>query len=109
MVRVVGHGVQADVHEAGVQAMVQAGRQATVLVPVCFQLGGDVDVSPLREPRPPEDQPGRVMQPVAVQCVALVDHRGDPRAPDQHVVVDQVAVRYVALIRQASASSRSRA
>lgn len=55
-VGVVGHGVQADVQQIGPQAVVEARRQAAGLCPVTFQLGGDVDVLPLREPGPPEDQ-----------------------------------------------------
>jgi hypothetical protein len=35
-------------HQACPQAMVQAGRQATVQFPVLFQLGGDVDALPVR-------------------------------------------------------------
>jgi hypothetical protein len=48
---VVAHGIQADVHQAGMQPMVQIGRDATVLVPMGSQLAADVDGLPLRVPR----------------------------------------------------------
>jgi hypothetical protein len=57
------------VYQARVKAVVQAGRRAVVLIPVPFQLDGDVDVLPPREPRPPKDQSRCVIQRVAMHRI----------------------------------------
>jgi hypothetical protein len=68
---------------------------------VTAHFGSDISGLPLRVPAPPVDEPGRVVEVVAVERVAPVDDGGDICSQREHVAIGQVAVNDVTLFRQA--------
>ena len=69
---VVAHGVQTDVHEVGVQAVFQVGGNVAGLLRVTAHFGSDIYGFLLRVPAPPVDEPGRVVEVVAVERVVVL-------------------------------------
>src|SRR5260370_26431877 len=71
---VVGHGVEPDVQQVAAQAKFEVGGYAASGLPVLVEVCADVDVCPGPIPWPPVEEPGGVIEPVAVQSVAPVDN-----------------------------------
>src|SRR5215216_5902044 len=64
---------------------------------MAHSLAPQVDALPGRIPGRPEREPGDVVEEVTVHRTSPIDHRADPIARDQHVVVQEVAVDQVAV------------
>src|SRR5712691_1157137 len=86
----VSQGVEPDVQLVAAQAAFEVGGYAVSSLPVLVEFCADVDVRPGPVPGPPVQEPGSVIEPVAVQSVAPVEDSTEARAPNEHVVAEQV-------------------